>query len=49
MIKQNKEYEWAVYVACIGELRYAYRILVGKHEGRPRLAGKIMLEWILGK
>jgi hypothetical protein len=35
-------------------MRYAYNVLVGKHEGKNHLEdldvdGRIMLEWILGK
>jgi hypothetical protein len=38
----------------MGHVRNAYKILVGKSEGktpygRPRLNGRIILEWILGK
>jgi len=29
---------WAGHVACIGERRGIYRVLVGKHEGRRQLA-----------
>jgi hypothetical protein len=28
---------WAGHVACMGERRAAYRILVGKHEGKRSL------------
>jgi hypothetical protein len=38
----------------MGEMRNAYKILVGKHERKnhfedPGVEGKIILEWILGK
>jgi len=37
-----------------GEMRNAYKILIGKPEGKtafgkPRRSWKIILEWILGK
>jgi hypothetical protein len=37
-----------------GEMRYMYRIFVGKPEGkrplgRPRNSGRIILDWILGE
>jgi len=42
------------HIACIGETRSAYRILVGKPEERDHLEdlgvdGRITLEWILDK
>jgi hypothetical protein len=42
---------WARHVARIGEMRNAYRLLVGKTEGkrllgRPRHSGWIILRWI---
>jgi len=46
---------WAGHVAHMGEVRNAYKILVGKAEGkkrpsrRPRRRWEITLEWILGK
>jgi hypothetical protein len=38
-------------VACIGERRGAYRVLVGKPEGRnhlkdPGVDGRVILKWI---
>jgi hypothetical protein len=45
---------WMGQVACIGEMRYVYKILVGKPEGkRPHgrsVHGKmIVIEWIFRK
>jgi hypothetical protein len=45
---------WAGHVACVGEVRGAYNILVGRPEGRRPLGrlgvdGRITLSWIFGK
>jgi len=45
---------WVEYVACVGEKRGIYRVLVGKPEGkrpfgRPRIDGRIILRWIFRK
>jgi hypothetical protein len=41
---------WAGQVACVGEGRNAYRVLVGKAEGRrPCVDGEIILKWIYKK
>jgi hypothetical protein len=45
---------WAGHVACMGEVRGAYNILVGRPEGRrplgrPRRRWETTLRWILGK
>jgi hypothetical protein len=45
--------KWTGHAACMGEMRNAYNILVGKSEGKRPLGrlgidGKIILEWILG-
>jgi hypothetical protein len=45
---------WAGHVARIGELRYVYKILVEKHEGKSHsedlgIDVRIILEWILRK
>jgi hypothetical protein len=42
------------HVACMGEMRNACKILVGKPEGRDHsedivVDGRIILEWIVGK
>jgi len=38
-------YKWAGYVACMGEERGVYRVLVGKPEGRRPL-GRPRLRWL---
>jgi hypothetical protein len=45
---------WVEHVACMGEGRNVYRVLVGKPEGKGHLedggvGGSIGLEWILGR
>jgi hypothetical protein len=46
---------WAGHVACMGEVRGACNILVGRSEGRRPLGrprrryGRITLSWVLGK
>jgi hypothetical protein len=45
---------WAGHVACMGDMRYAFIILLENLKGRDHLkdlhvGGKIILEWILGK
>jgi hypothetical protein len=45
---------WARKVACMGKSRCAYRVLVGKPEGkrplgRPGADGKVTLRWIFRK
>jgi hypothetical protein len=49
IIRINKSrMRWAGHVARIGEKRNAYRILVGKPEGkRPLENGWTILKWIL--
>ena len=42
------------YVACMGERRGIYRILVGKSEGKnhyedPGIDGRYNIKWIFGK
>jgi len=42
---------WTEHVACMGESRGVYRLLVGKPEGkkpleRPGVDGRIILRWI---
>jgi hypothetical protein len=44
---------WAGHIACMGEMRNACNILVGKPKGkrplgRPGHNGRIILDWILG-
>jgi len=45
---------WAGHIACMGERRGVYRVLVGKPEGnrplgRPRCRWGIILRWIFRK
>jgi hypothetical protein len=45
---------WEGQVVCMGKIRNAHKILVGKHEGKRPLRrlsidGRIVLKWILGK
>jgi hypothetical protein len=45
---------WAGHVAHMGEMRNAYKIVVGKHErkrprGVPSGRWRIILEWFLGE
>jgi hypothetical protein len=48
---KSRRMRWVGHVAHMGEMRNAYKILVGKSEGkRPlgtlrRIAGKIIVEW----
>jgi hypothetical protein len=55
IIRVNKPRKrWAGRVARMGEMRSAYRILVGSREGRNHLEdsgidGKIVLKWIFKK
>jgi hypothetical protein len=51
-ITKSRRVRWAGHVARMGQ-NYAYRILVGKLEGkrplgRPRCRGRVILRWILG-
>jgi hypothetical protein len=51
-IIKSRKMRWAGYVARMGEKRNAYRLLVGKPEGkiplgRPRCRWWIILGWIL--
>jgi hypothetical protein len=44
---------WAGHVALMGEMRNAYKILVGRPEGkrslrRPRHKWEVILEWLFG-
>jgi hypothetical protein len=34
---RSRRMRWAGHVSCMGEKRSAYRILVGRHEGRQQL------------
>jgi hypothetical protein len=49
---KSRRMRWGGHVACMGEMRNAYKILVGKSEqkrpfGRSRSIWKIMLECML--
>jgi hypothetical protein len=51
---KSRRMRWAGHVAHMGEVRGAYKILVGRPEGRRPLGrlgedGRITLRWILGK
>lgn len=53
-ITVGRSIRWAVYVACMEEIRNAYKILVWKAEGRrplgkPRPTWEVTLKWILNK
>ena len=48
---RSRRMRWAGHVACMGERRGIYRVLVGKPEGkrllrRPRHRWEIILRWI---
>jgi hypothetical protein len=51
---KSRRMKWMGYVACTGDRRGAYRVLVGKHEGkrplgRPRHSWEDILKWIFKK
>jgi hypothetical protein len=51
---KSRRMRWVGHVACIGERRGVYRVLVRKHEGkrpigRPRRRWEIILRWIFRK
>jgi hypothetical protein len=51
---KSRKMNWAGHVAWLGEIRNAYKILVGKPEGRrplrrPSVDGRVILKWILEK
>ena len=50
-IIKSRRIRWAGHVACMGERRGVYRVLVGKPEGKnhlgdPSIDGRIILRWI---
>jgi hypothetical protein len=51
-MRSTKE-RWARYVATVGERRGAYRVLVGKPEGKIHLedpgVDRMILKWIFNK
>jgi hypothetical protein len=51
---KSRRMRWAVHVACMGERNVAYRILLGKPEGKNRLEDtgveeSVILRWIFRK
>jgi hypothetical protein len=53
-IIKSRKIKWAENVACMGDMRIAYSILVEKPERRDHLEdlgvdGGIMLEWMFGR
>jgi len=51
---KSRRMKWAVHLACMGERKFAYRILIGKpeeksHSEDPGVDGRIILRWILRK
>jgi len=51
---KSRRMKWAGHAACAGDMRNAYKILVGNLKGRDHLEylgvdGKIILEQILAK
>jgi hypothetical protein len=53
MMIKSRRMRWMGHAACVGEMRNAYTILVGKPEGRDYLEElvvcRIILKWILKK
>jgi hypothetical protein len=41
---QSRRMRWVVHVACVGEMREVYNILIGKHEGK-RPVGRHRHRW----
>jgi hypothetical protein len=51
---KSRRMRFAVHVACIGEEKKVYKVLMGKTKGkrqlrRPRRRWRTVLEWILGR
>ena len=51
---KSKRKRWAGHVACMGDSRDVYRVLVGKPDGKrplgkPKIDGRIILRWISRK
>jgi len=54
MVIKSRRMRWVGHAARMGQMRNAYKILVGKSEemralGKPTHIWRIVLEWILGK
>jgi hypothetical protein len=50
-VTESRTVSWAGHVACMGEQRGAYRVLIGIPDGkrpfgRPAADGKIILKWM---
>jgi hypothetical protein len=43
-MKKSGRMRWSGHLACIGKMRYAYKILVGKPEGKTPL-GRPRRSW----
>jgi len=43
-VNKSRRMRWAGHVACMGERRGVYRVVVGKHEGKRPLGG-LKLRW----
>jgi hypothetical protein len=51
---KSRRMRWARHVACMGEWRGVYRVLVGRPEGKNHwedlgVDGRITLRWTLGR
>jgi hypothetical protein len=51
---KSRRIRWAGHVACMGEERNVYKVLMGKPEGKNHLEdqdvdGRMGSEWILGR
>jgi hypothetical protein len=54
MIVKSRSKRWAEHVACVGEKKNSYRVMVGKSERKIPLeivgiAGMIIFRWLLMK
>jgi hypothetical protein len=51
---ESRRIRWAGHVACMGEGRGVYRVLIGRPEGKSHwedlgVGGRITLSWTLGR